>query len=265
MTRPDLIRLTALALLREEAVARWIAHTERYEGRIPWLYLDILGLVTIGAGCLVDPVALALPLPLRRPDGGFATDEEIAAEWKALKARRDLAQLGAGAAGKIARLRLSDADLDALTWGRLNTTVAALVRRWPGLPSWPWQAQLAVCSWAWAVGTAAKGWPKFEAALHAQDWSTAAAECKIREEGNPGVAPRNVENRRLFLDAVGPAPVEPPVEDRPSSPPVVIVEDEAIPDTDPMTEAQRREVLRLTHLTYDRAARDAIADGYKHR
>lgn len=62
-----------------------------------------------------------------------------------------------------------------------------------------------------------------------------------------------------------PMPEQPVPVDRPSSPPVVIVEDEAVPDTDPMTDAQRREVLRLTHLTYDQAARDAIADGYDKR
>jgi hypothetical protein len=54
-------------------------------------------------------------------------------------------------------------------------------------------------------------------------------------------------------------------EDRPSSPPVVIVEDEAIPDTDPMTDAQRRETLALMHATADQAARDALAEGYRRR
>lgn len=62
-----------------------------------------------------------------------------------------------------------------------------------------------------------------------------------------------------------PWPTQPVPVDRPSSPPVVIVEDEAVPDTDPMTDQQRREVLRLTHMTYDQAARDAIADGYDKR
>jgi GH24 family phage-related lysozyme (muramidase) len=186
-------------ILHPEVLARWIRHTERYEGRIPWMYLDIRGLVTIGAGVLVDPLELALRLPLQL-DGRPATPGEIATEWRALKKRHSLAQQGAGAASKITRLRLTEADLDALTWSRLDSTVAALVRRWPGLPGWPWQAQLAVCSWAWAVGALAQGWPRFEAALRAQDWATAAAECRIREAGNPGVAPRNAENRRLFLE-----------------------------------------------------------------
>jgi GH24 family phage-related lysozyme (muramidase) len=238
--------------LSAEVLARWIAHTERYEGRIPWLYLDIKGLVTIGAGVLVDPVALALRLPLRHADGSTATPAEIEAEWKAIKARPTLAQQGAGAAGRIARLRLSGADLDALTWARLDSTVAALVRRWPELPTWPWQAQFAVCSWAWAVGAMAQGWPRFEAALHAQDWTTAADECRIREAGNPGVAPRNVENRRLFLDAV------PPVVPAPR-------DTEPVPDTDPMPDSLRATTLDLVRATIDQSTRNALADGYRRR
>lgn len=192
------------AILSPEVTARWISHTERYEGHIPWMYLDIRGLVTIGAGALVDPVDLAVGLPLRhRSTGTLATPEAIRREWYALKGQPGLAHAGARAAGALATLALSDADLDALTWRRLDSTVAALVGRWPELPSWPWQAQLAVCSWAWAVGAMAPAeeWPKFTAALQAQDWATAAQECRIREEGNPGVAPRNRENKRLFEEA----------------------------------------------------------------
>jgi GH24 family phage-related lysozyme (muramidase) len=247
-------------LLAPEVIARWIPHTERYEGRIPWMYLDIRGLVTIGAGCLVDPVELALRLPLRL-DGRQATPGEIAAEWRALKARPSLAQQGAAAAGRVARLRLTGPDLDALTWARLDSTVAALVRRWPELPSWPWQAQLAVCSWAWAVGALAQGWPKFEAALHAQDWATAAAECRIRDADNPGVTPRNTENRRLFLEAAERAATVPPPEDRPSSPPVVIVGDEP-PPTDRIPEG---EIRALVAETGDQLARELLAEGYRRR
>jgi GH24 family phage-related lysozyme (muramidase) len=248
------------AILAPEVLDHWIRHTERYEGRIPWMYLDIRGLVTIGAGVLVDPVELALRLPLQL-DGRQASPSEIADEWRALKARPSLAQQGAGAAGRVARLRLTGADLDALTWARLDSTVRALVRRWPGLPGWPWQAQLAVCSWAWAVGAAAQGWPRFEAALHAQDWTTAAEQCRIRDEDNPGVTPRNAENRRLFLEAAAGATTVPPPEDRPSSPPVVIVDDEA-PATDRLPVG---EVAALVAETGDQLARELLAEGYRRR
>lgn len=234
------------ALLAPEVLEHWIAHTERYEGRIPWLYLDIRGLVTVGAGVLVDPVELAMRLPLQL-DGRPATPGEIVFEWQKVKARPSLAAQGAGAAGKVARLRLTGADLDALTWARLDSTVAALVKRWPGLPSWPWQAQLAVCSWAWAVGAMAQGWPRFEAALHARDWTTAAAECRIRDADNPGVAPRNVENRRLFLEAAAGAPTVPP------------------PEPEPTDRIPVGEVVALVASTGDQLARDLLRQGYEER
>lgn len=247
-------------ILHPEVLTHWIRHTERYEGRIPWMYLDIRGLVTIGAGVLVDPVDLALRLPLQL-DGRPATPGEIAAEWRALKARPSLAQQGAGAAGRVARLRLTAVDLDALTWARLDSTVGALVRRWPGLPGWPWQAQMATCSWAWAVGAMAQGWPKFEAALHAQDWATAAAECRIRDADNLGVTPRNAENKRLFLAAAETATTVPSPEDRPSSPPVIVVDDEA-----PATERiPVGEIQALVAETSDDLARELLAEGYRRR
>ncbi len=62
-----------------------------------------------------------------------------------------------------------------------------------------------------------------------------------------------------------PMPEQPVPVDRPSSPPVVIVEDEAIPDTDPMTEAQRREVLRLVHMTAEASLAEDRAAGYRQR
>lgn len=233
------------AILAPEVLARWIAHTERYEGRIPWMYLDIRGLVTVGAGVLVDPVDLAVGLPLRhRSTGGYAHPAEIRAEWYRLKAQPGLAHAGARAAGVLASLALSEGDLDALTWARLDSTVAALVRRWPDLPGWPWQVQLAVCSWAWAVGALAQ-WPKFDAALKAQDWATAAEECRIREEGNPGVVPRNTENRRLLMEAAQLGATIP-----------------APPPTEPIPEGELR---ALVADTGEGLARDLLAEGYRAR
>ena len=39
------------------------AFTLPLEGEIAWMYLDTLGLVTVGLGNLIDPVELALELP----------------------------------------------------------------------------------------------------------------------------------------------------------------------------------------------------------
>ena len=45
------------------------AFSGRFEGRVPYMYLDVLGLVTVGVGNLVDPVETAQALPFHfRPN-----------------------------------------------------------------------------------------------------------------------------------------------------------------------------------------------------
>ena len=54
---------------------------------------------------------------------------------------------------------------------------------------WPADAQLALHSMAWAMGSAfaARGkWPHFRAACAKMDFDLAADNCKMSEAGNPG-------------------------------------------------------------------------------
>ena len=44
----------------DDVRAAFLSFTTRLEGRVPYMYLDIKGLVTIGVGNLIDPVDLAL-------------------------------------------------------------------------------------------------------------------------------------------------------------------------------------------------------------
>jgi GH24 family phage-related lysozyme (muramidase) len=179
----------------------FVAFSTRFEGAIPWLYLDVRGLVTTAIGVLVDPVELAFPLPLKWPDGKPATRTQIAAEWWTIKREGSLAHRGAQAAGKVAVLRLTPEDVEALTLAKLDTMVRHLERRFPGFETWPAPAQLGVLSMAWAMGPGFTTHPKWDAACRALDFTGAAEECAISTVGNAGVAPRNVANRALFLEA----------------------------------------------------------------
>ena len=182
--------------LRPAAAAAFLPYTAPLEGVVDHLYLDVKGLVTIGVGCLVDPVDLALALPMRwRKTGDHATREEIRAEWLAIKTNRELARLGAGAARKHCRLYLAPEDVDALTTARLERTVRALERRFPAFDAYPASAQLALVSLAWACGVAF-AYPKLDAAVRRGDWTTAAAECGIK-----GNLPRSAAQKRLFEHA----------------------------------------------------------------
>lgn len=181
----------------------WHAYSTPLEGRVLHMYLDILGLVTCGVGNLIDPVSEALKLPWKKLIGGeFASPDEIRSAWQALKSRQDLAHRSAGNALAVTGLVLTDADVDALVASRLASNEAFLTKELPAFESFPADAQLGILSMAWAVGAGFTAkFPTFTRAVLAQDWFAAQASCKIREEGNPGVVPRNAANRVCFGNA----------------------------------------------------------------
>ena len=172
----------------------------QYEGAIFWMYADILGLITTGIGNLIDPIDRALELPWQHLDGTVATEDEIREAWYAVKNDPAAASKGAGYAKGLTDLRLSEPDVAKLVARRLEENGDALTARFPDFPAWPADAQLATLSMAWAMGAGFK-FPNFEAAVQAMDFAAAAAECTIREEGNPGVVARNKADRILFYSA----------------------------------------------------------------
>jgi hypothetical protein len=204
--------------------------TERFEGRVYCLYLDVLGLVTTAIGNLCDDPHVAMAMPFLA-DGKPATPAAIAAEHAAVKAcfcgvrgaerkptatdpgitcawrgtqKTCLAHQGWKAAMKITKLRLNDDGVKGIVLAKLDANDADLARRYPAFELWPWQAQLATHSMSWACGTGfGAKFPRLRAALFADDFRKASTECHINETGNPGVAPRNVRNVELYLAAVG--------------------------------------------------------------
>jgi hypothetical protein len=200
--------------LKPAVQAAFIAFTEPLEGRVPHMYVDILGLVTTGRGNLIDPIDAAVRLPWKI-DGRSATAREIRDDWMTLKSEDDrrvrdgdpktrpLREMHFKYAAAYTRCRLTDADIDDLTLSKLASNVAYMVaNHFPEFATWPADAQLAACSMAWAVGPDfPRKFPSFRAFARAQQWPAAEAACKIREEGNPGVVPRNKHNRLCLSNA----------------------------------------------------------------
>lgn len=189
------------------------AFTQALEGHVDHMYVDILGLVTTGRGNLIDPIDAAVRLPWKI-DGRPATAREIREDWLALKNEderrvrfggkpRPLRELHFKYAAPLTRCRLTSADIDDLTASKLDSNVAFMVaNHFPEFATWPADAQLAVCSMAWAVGPAfARKFPSFAKFAQAQQWAACESACTIREAGNPGVVPRNKHNRLCFSNA----------------------------------------------------------------
>ena len=188
-----------------------------FEGVIPFMYLDIKGLVTIGVGNLIDPVELAqdLPFHLKGNPASPATKDQITAEWRMLKSNPKLACEGYQACGPLTRLELDDTSIAALISGRLARDEAILkLQLWfAGLETWPADAQLGLLSMAWAMGPGGPGeFPRFRAACRDLNFVTAAQQCAMDEDGNPGLIPRNRANTTLFSNAA--AVLKNPARDR---------------------------------------------------
>jgi hypothetical protein len=192
--------------MRASVRPAFTAHVERYEGRCSWMYLDTKALVTTGVGNLIDPIGEAVRLPWARVDGTPATEQEIRADWWAIKGTPSLALRGAQAARSVAKLHLTEEAIDELVAGKLEAFWATLLGYFPGACEWPADAQLGLLLHAWAVGPHAhrRGWPRLSAALDACDWQTAAEEVVI-----PGARPaRNEAHQLCFRNAAAGADPE---------------------------------------------------------
>lgn len=173
------------------------------EGYVPYMYLDKKGLVTVGVGNLIEPMSQALHLPFLHHDGKPATQDEIKFEWRKMKLNKELAYQGHLAAKKIATLHLSDESISKLVFTVLAANDVELIHAIPAIRTWPADAQLAVHSMVWALGTDGllRKFPKFLTACMLGDWVTAAKECEMNAANNKGLIPRNKANKKLLLAA----------------------------------------------------------------
>ena len=188
--------------MKDSVKAAFASFSTEFEGSVPWMYLDIKGLVTVAIGNLIDPVSLALSVPFVWPDGRLATSAEIRTEWTKVKSRTDLARKGHLAAKNVSKLRLTDEGLEMLVGKVLEQTAADLRKRYPAFDSWPADAQMATLAMAWACGSAfGKMFKILDAALKRADWATASQQCRIDDSKNPGVTPRNKAMKQLYFIA----------------------------------------------------------------
>jgi hypothetical protein len=187
------------------------AFNEPFEGCVPYMYLDVKGLVTVGVGNLVDPVELAQALPFRfksRPGiatpGALATKDQIAAEWAKLKGDPGVAHDAFTACDPLTELELTDDAMNSLILTRVTDNESFLKQQpwFKDFDTWPADAQLGLLSMAWAMGPDGPGqFPHFRAACQAMDFNTAAVESQMDATQNPGLVPRNKANAVLFSNA----------------------------------------------------------------
>ncbi len=178
--------------------AKALAIIGPFEGRIPWMYLDVNGYVTAGVGNLLATPQVAIALIWRRRDeGGEADEVEIGDEW--MRVHGAVKGRAAGAYKPLTRLELADHEIGRLFNRRVDEFCTQLEHHFPLWPEWPEEAQLATLDMAFNLGAGAlpKEWPKLSQALRAMDWRQAAVDCH-RPQSHEA---RNVAVKALFAKA----------------------------------------------------------------
>ena len=163
--------------------------TKPLEGCVLWPYQDILGLVTIGYGCLIEPEALAAAIP---DWVGSPSPAEVARQWNLVNAFPKAMHFARYE--NACTLRLTQEGVDHLLESRMQTFSGTLQHYFPAWDRFPADAQLGILAMAWACGA---GFPatftNFSRFANQRDWKNAARCATIKEAGNPGIHPRNLQ------------------------------------------------------------------------
>jgi hypothetical protein len=165
-----------------------------FEGYLRHMYLDNRGLVTTGVGDLIEPNPLPPEGDSRRyamakqyrwvhiaaggGDGAPASDDEIEAEFDAIKAKQEWKNYGGGYYGRMATLQMPVDEMDRKFLPKLERFEATM-KATPGgffadYENFPADAQLAILSLIWANGPANMQkpghWPRFCALCKDRNW-----------------------------------------------------------------------------------------------
>jgi GH24 family phage-related lysozyme (muramidase) len=199
---------------RASVVNSFIPWSGPFEGPLlPYAYTDVDGWVTTGTGNMIDaatpgqkkgvncgkgtstPCGQATPTAKARsmPWAGGSID----ADWAAIKAAWPRVQSTACAG--ITHARLPQAYLVQLALDQMKANERDILKLVPGFASLPADAQLALHSMMWAMGSGALGTYKgLLAAVNSGDFLTAAAQSHMRGDG---IDMRNLANKLLFTNA----------------------------------------------------------------
>lgn len=148
-----------------------------YERKIPYMYLDSEGNVTIGIGHLLRNVAEAQNLPfVIDKTNKKATAAEIKDDFDNVK------NIGSGYKAtfykRFTKLKLSDHDITLLSNQDINDSYADLKRIYPDFDKFPDDVKLALFDLIFNLGAKdlRTKWPLFNKEIKAHNWKAAAKE-----------------------------------------------------------------------------------------
>jgi GH24 family phage-related lysozyme (muramidase) len=176
--------------LRQAAIDRTI----KFEGWVPYFYLDTKGFVTVGFGQMIPNPDEASKLAMQSA-AGAATDAEKRNEWATIKAQAP--GMFFTAYKPFTRLTYDEANGQGFLVSKLQSCIGQLKAAFPDLDSYPPGPQDALLDMIYNMGAgefSAAHWPHLFAAVRARDWAAAAAQCTRQGIGDD----RNKATRALF-------------------------------------------------------------------
>lgn len=176
---------------------------EEFEDMCGWMYRDTAGNVTTACGLLLEGAAAAQVLPFQAPDFSRpATVAEIVANFEFVKASHP------GMAAKYYQIAtsplLTAESMKSLQRMKVMQFDGSLRKDFPGYDSFPDGAKMALLDMEYNLGDAKlRGtYPRFDAAVDARDWLSAAENCG-RNVADPAFAARNAWTKQQFMNALG--------------------------------------------------------------
>lgn len=176
-----------------------VEYLKAHEGVVNHMYLDVVGLVTIGVGFMIPTHFAADNLDVvRRVDGVPATTEEKADEWRAIRALKEGRQ--AKWYKQFTKLEMQGPDIDLMLARLLHNFYLDLSMRFKGIREFPLPVGLGLLDMAYSLGTTGllSKYPKFCDAVRRHDWAACADECERRNVSKS----RNEALAELFRSTV---------------------------------------------------------------
>lgn len=171
---------------------------KRWEGVIPYLYLDSIGLVTIGVGFMLPNVFAASTLPFVNPAGEPSTQTEIASDFNRVKSlpSNKLPTYYHSFSSPL----LPQAEINRLLAANVASFEISLRRMYPDYDAYPDSVKVGLIDMCYNLGAAKlqAQYPKFNRAVQTHNWILAADQC----HRNGPSAERNEFTQKLFLEAV---------------------------------------------------------------
>lgn len=161
--------------MKPEIPEGWTAFNKDLEGVLYQMYVDVVGVITVAMGNALFSLEDALSLEFRLSNGMPASRQNVIAAWKTLKNDPACASKGHKYSEKLSgnQVFLTEESAQKLIAAKLAQHDKAFSKRFKNWDDVPWQAQMAVHSMGWAMGSGFPAkFPKFSKAFAAGDFES---------------------------------------------------------------------------------------------